>query len=324
MVNVMFYEVFREEEEALRSFLPDHVEALFTGKTIQESGDKDLPASLISIRTQSRVPLVWAAAGLKGILTRSAGYDHLLAYRREIGKKIPCGNLPDYCSRAVAEQAVLMMMTLLRKMKTQIKNFETFDRDHLTGDECMNKNLFVIGVGHIGSQVVDIGRGLRMNVRGFDIVKRISDLRYMELVEGLQWANAAVCALPLTPKTKGLLNYELFKQAKILGAFINISRGEISPLEDLRRLLDEQTICALGMDVYENENVLGAALRGGAPSKDKKFRMIQELAARDNVLFTPHNAFNTHESVERKADLSMKAILSFMDNGIFPDPIPDE
>lgn len=323
-MDVMFYEVFREEEDALRSFLPDTINALFTAKTIQESGDQDLPATLISIRTQSRVPPAWASAGLKGVLTRSAGYDHLLAFRRDIGKKLPCGYLPDYCSRAVAEQAILMMMALLRKLRAQTRNFFSFERDHLTGDECLGKNLLVIGVGRIGSQIVDLGRGLRMNVRGVDTEKRLSDLEYVGLLDGLRWANAAICALPLTPQTRGFLNYETLKQAKILNVFINIARGEVSPIEDLKRLLDEQTICSLGMDVYENEGVLGEALRSGSSVKDRTGRIIQELAGRDNVLFTPHNAFNTHESVERKADLSMKAVMFFLDNGIFPDPIPDE
>ena len=47
---------------ALRRFLPAQVEASFTWKTVQEAGDAEPPAPLISIRTQSIIPAAWAGA----------------------------------------------------------------------------------------------------------------------------------------------------------------------------------------------------------------------------------------------------------------------
>ena len=41
MMDAMFYEVFQEEESAIKKFLPNDISARFTGKTIQESSDKD-------------------------------------------------------------------------------------------------------------------------------------------------------------------------------------------------------------------------------------------------------------------------------------------
>jgi len=38
-----------------------------------------------------------------------------------VEKDIPCGYLPTYCARAVAEQAILLMLALLRKIKKQIR-----------------------------------------------------------------------------------------------------------------------------------------------------------------------------------------------------------
>ena len=38
-MDVFFYEVFEEEEQALKHYLPDDIKAGFTWKTIQESGD---------------------------------------------------------------------------------------------------------------------------------------------------------------------------------------------------------------------------------------------------------------------------------------------
>jgi D-lactate dehydrogenase len=106
MQDVYFYEAFLEEEEALKRHLPPGIVAGYSPHTIQESSSALPPAPLISIRTQSIIPVGWASS-LGGILTRSTGYDHVIGYFREAGRVLPAGYLPLYCSRAVAEQAIL-------------------------------------------------------------------------------------------------------------------------------------------------------------------------------------------------------------------------
>src|SRR3989338_196079 len=132
MLDVMFYEVFKEEKTALKKFLPKKIKAGFTSKTIQSAAAPTPPAALISIRTQSIVPPAWSKE-LQGILTRSTGFDHLVEYRRRTRSKIVCGFLGDYCARAVAEQAVLMSGVLLRKFKQQTNHFNKFNRNDITG-----------------------------------------------------------------------------------------------------------------------------------------------------------------------------------------------
>ena len=131
-MDVFFYEAFEEEEKAIRHYLPADIQAGFSWKTIQEYGNPLPAAPLISIRTQSVIPLEWASK-LSGILTRSTGYDHLTTYQKECGKSVQCGYLPLYCNRAVAEQAMLMWMAILRKLPQQVQNFATFYRDGITG-----------------------------------------------------------------------------------------------------------------------------------------------------------------------------------------------
>lgn len=320
----MFYEVFKEEERALKLFLPPNVRAGFSAKTIQESAARQKPpAALISIRTQSVIPDEWAPK-LQGILTRSTGYDHILSYRQKTNTYILAGYLPHYCSRAVAEHTVLIMLALLRKLKSQIKNFETFERSGLTGAECFEKNMLVIGVGRIGAQVVDLARGLRMNVRGVDPEEKIKDLDYVKLSDGMPWADVIVCAAALTPETRGMLTYDVFKPAKPGVIFINVARGEISPIKDLGRLLSEKILGGLGLDVYENEGQLAAVLRSGEKPSDEAVRRAQDLKDRPNVMFTPHNAFNAQEALERKAEQSIESVTLFLEKKTFPYPVPDD
>ena len=124
-MDVFFYEAFEEEEQALRRLLPPGLRTGFVPSTIQEHGDHHPPAPIISIRTQSEIPPTWASE-LRAILARTTGYDHLKTYRDQTGSKLPCGYLPKYCSRAVAEQAMLLWMSLLRKLPAQMEHFKSY------------------------------------------------------------------------------------------------------------------------------------------------------------------------------------------------------
>ena len=315
-MDVFFYEAFEEEERSLRKRLPSGVTVGFTRKTIQERGDSEPPASLISVRTQSILPVDWAEK-LSGILSRSTGYDHIIRYREECGREIPCGYLPLYCHRAVAEQAVLLWMALLRKFPKQTENFKRFHRDGLTGEECGHKTLLVVGVGNIGSEVVKIGWGLGMDVLGVDIVKKHDTVSYVSIDEGIGRADIIVCAMNLTSENVGYFDYRLLKRTKPGVVFVNIARGELSPSTDLLRLVEEEHLGGVGLDVYGNESELAVALRSGRTSEDGEVLATLALAKHPNVVLTPHNAFNTREAVERKVDHSVQQVSHFLREGRF-------
>ncbi len=317
MLDVFFYEAFEEEEQALKRQLLPGMKAGFTWKTIQETGNHTPPASIISIRTQSKIPIWWAKA-ISGILSRSTGYDHILAYLHKCKKKLPCGYLPLYCSRAVAEQTMLLWMALLRKLPKQIHQFENFNRDGLTGQECQNKVLLIVGVGNIGHDVMQVGKGLGMNVLGVDIVEKHPDVSYTSIQEGLSQADIVVCAMNLTADNVGYFNYQLLMQGKPGLVFINIARGELSPTIDLLHLIDENFLGGVALDVYDEEKELAILLRSGdSENIDKEALVTLELAKRDNVILTPHNAFNTQEAVERKSVESIKQVTNFLEYGKF-------
>ena len=176
-MDVYFYEAFEEEAETLKSLLGNQLSFDLTDKTIQEAGHPNPPARLISIRTQSIIPVEWSDT-LDGVLSRSTGYDHLKKYLEKIHTHLPCGYLEEYATCAVAEHAILLMMALMRRLPQQITQFQQFNRDGLTGKECSGKNLLVVGVGRIGNEIVKIGTALGMNVHGVDIVRRSSEVHY--------------------------------------------------------------------------------------------------------------------------------------------------
>jgi len=316
-MDIFFFEAFEEEQAALKKYNADKFSADYTWKTIQEYGVSEPPAEIISVRTQSKTPIEWAGK-IKAILTRSTGFDHLTAYQQETGvSKLKCGYLPLYCNRAVAEQALTLWMALLRKLPRQVSHFQSFKRDGITGRETCGRNLLVVGVGNIGSEVVKIGQGLGMNVQAVDPQEKFDFVNYTTYETAAPQADIIVAAMDLNPSSEAFFDYKKLKQAKSGAIFINIARGELSPLDGLLKLLEENHLSALGMDVYENEKLIGPAMRGEISADTPQLQALKKLAQLDNVIFTPHNAFNTAEAVEKKSEQSIQQLAEFKKTGNF-------
>lgn len=320
--DVFFYEAYEEEAPALQHFVQPGIRAGYSPRTIQEEAHVDPPAALISIRTQSTVPATWYPA-LRGVLARTTGRDHLLALREAAGAQLALATLNEYCSRSVAEQAALMWLSLLRRLPKQLAQFESFNRDGLTGGECAGRTLLVVGVGRIGIELIRIGRGLGMRVLGVDIIRRHAEVTYVSIEEGLRQADVIVCAMDLNDENLGFFNFERLRAAKRGALFVNVSRGECSPAPDLVRALDEQVLGGVAMDVYNDEPILAVHLRSGGASASDEFKAVRTLMGRDNVVLTPHNAFNTAEALTRKAEQTARQVEHFLVHGKFLNPFPE-
>ncbi len=306
MLDAYFYETFAEEKELLQKYLPPHLKVDFTPQTLQESKHQESPAKIISIRTQSRVPEHWQSA----IISRSTGFDHLT----EHAKKVSCGYLPHYCNQAVAEQAMVLWMNLLRRMPAQVKHFKTFHRDHLTGSEAAGKKVVVFGVGKIGYEICKLAKALQMEVSGVDIYHNYTDIPYLSPEEGVKNADIIVCAMNLFANNRNYFHYDFLKQAKKGALFVNISRGELSPTKDLLRLVQEEHLGGVALDVFENEDLIGEHLRSGE-EEHEEVKTLLELHKYHNVILTPHNSFNTQEAVVRKCQQTTQQIVSFLEKG---------
>jgi len=315
-LDVVFYETFPEEEKALRKYINGSIEAHFTTKSLQEENTRSLPSKLISIRTQSIIPIEWHSQ-LKGVLTRTSGCDHLLQSNWSNSQDVSLGHLPLYCSRSVAEHAMMLCLNLLKKFKKQTKNFLNFDRNGITGLDCFGKKLFILGVGNIGYEIAKIGKSLNMKVFGYDVNRAHEDVEYIDLELGISDADIIICAMSLTESNSGLLNYDILSKAKKAPIFINIARGNISPLDDLQILLDQGILSGLGMDVFQEETELANQLKFSGQIQSEYVKILLILNERDNVIFTPHNAFNSEESVQRKAFHTIEQIDHFLKYGAF-------
>lgn len=325
--DAFFYEAFAEEAERLLHYAAEAgLRVGHSPLTIQETGHAAPPAPVVSLRTQSVFPPAWAPQ-LRGILTRSTGYDHLFAYRDAVGAAVcpPLGYLPLYCVRAVAEQAMLLWTALLRRLPKQLAEFDRFRRDHLTGRENPGKTLALFGVGHIGYEIWRIATALGLIVRGVDPVRRHADVAYVSPGEALAEADIIVCAMNLTARNRGYFTREVLAQAKRKPMLVNIARGEFTPAMVLEQALEQGVLSGAALDVFNEESTLAPALRSGdSATLTPDNQALLRLHQRPDVLLTPHNAFNTVEAVERKSEQSIRTLVNFRKTGQFLWPVPEE
>lgn len=323
--EIYCYEAFAEEADRLRHYAEvAGVRIGLTPLTLQETGHAAPPAPVISIRTQSILPPAWAPS-LTGILSRSTGHDHLLAYRAALPPGAPCpalGYLPRYCVRAVAEQALLLSLSLLRRLHRQLHQFDRFQRDNLTGLELSGKTAAIFGVGNIGHEIHSIFSALGVKTLGVDPVRRHPDVAYVPPADALAQADILLCAMNLTPANRGYFTPALLQTTTRRPILVNIARGEFTPALALEAALDSGHLSGAALDVYNEESTLAPSLRSGDTSTlTDDNRALLRLRPRPDVILTPHNAFNTREAVERKSSQSLETYLRFRQTGAFLWPV---
>jgi len=160
-----------------------------------------------------------------------------------------------------------------------------------------------------------------MHVLGVDLEERHGSVNYVSLQAGLPQADIVVCAMNLTPENGSYFSREVLSRAKPGVVFVNVARGELSPMQDLLYLLEQGVLGAVGLDVYNRESELAVSLRTGTQAAHKEVQAVLALAECDNVILTPHNAFNTRESVERKALQSVQQLEHYMNTKAFLWPV---
>ena len=73
-------------------------------------------------------------------------------------------------------------------------------------------------------------------------------------------------------------------------------------------------LSGIGLDVYNNESELAVSLRTKKNIDDSESQATLSLSKHPNAICTPHNAFNTAESVDRKAEQSAQQIEHIPEN----------
>jgi D-3-phosphoglycerate dehydrogenase len=240
-------------------------------------------------------PLLERAKRLKFIGRAGAGLEKIdLDYLAQ--RSIQLFHAAEGNRDAVGEQAVGMLLALLNHSirSDQEVRKGIWKREENRGEELGGKTVGIIGYGNMGSAFAKKLLGFGVKVLAYDKYKSGFGDHFVEEVglEKLQ-AQSDIVSLhvPLTPETKNWLTLDVLRGFRKPFYLINTARGEIIGFDALNKALDEGILIGAVLDVLENEK-----FQTFSPEQKLSF---ERLAARENVIFSPHIAGWTLQSYRR-------------------------
>mmetsp|Transcript_40953 Transcript_40953/g.97042 ORF Transcript_40953/g.97042 Transcript_40953/m.97042 type:complete len:338 (+) Transcript_40953:98-1111(+) len=257
-----------------------------------------------------------AKLGVKLLLLRSAGFNHVdLAAAEEAG--ISVRRVPAYSPYAVAEMAVALLLSLVRKLPRAYNRVRehNFSISGLEGFDIHGKTIGIVGTGNIGQIAAKILNGFSpAKLLGYDPypneAMKAMGLEYVPLDELLAQSDIISLHLPLMPETYHMVGPQSIGKMKDGVVIINVSRGGLIDAAALEDGLRSGKIGGVGMDVYENEQ---SYFFRDCSDQVLDDAVLARLLTFHNVQITAHQAFLTNEALEQIASCTIKNLQDFMD-----------
>lgn len=251
--------------------------------------------------------------GVKVLALRCAGYNNVdvkYAY-----KKIHVVHVPAYSPYAVAEHAMAMLLTSIRRIHkayNRTKDFN-FSLSGLTGFDLHGKTVGVIGTGKIGRIFINICKGFGMKILAYDkFALSEADFEYVTLDRLFAESDIISLHCPLTPETEYIINENSIEKMKKGVVLLNTSRGALIDTDALIDGIKSRKIGAACLDVYEEESdIFFEDFSGHILDDDTLARLI----SMPNVILTSHQAFLTEEALGNIAETTVNNINEIISNG---------
>ncbi len=215
-------------------------------------------------------------------------------------------NTPGGNATTTAEHTIALMMAAARRIPQAHMKLAggDWDRKSFVGTELSGKTLGIIGTGNIGSLVIERAIGLKMTVLGYDpflTEERAAQMgiELAEFDEVIRRADVLTLHVPLTDKTRNMIDADQFKAMKSTAILVNCARGGIVNEADLDQALRNGEIAAAAFDVFETE----------PPASDNP------LLTNPAMVFTPHLGASTKEAQEKVAVDVAEQVRAFLLSG---------
>ena len=204
---------------------------------------------------------------------------------------------PGRNSRAVAEHVFALALALGRKIPAAAgrtrDGFWSQNKAELTGFELHGRTLGLLGLGSIGSVVLQIARGFGMQVLVTDPVldhAQVAALgaRKVEFDELLAGSDVLSLHVPLVASTRHIIDEAALDRLRPGAVLINTSRGGLIDEQAMVAALRSGRLRGAALDVLEAESV---------DMKNPLPHNALPISALDNLIVTPHVAGQTEESL---------------------------
>jgi D-lactate dehydrogenase len=302
-LKVFVYTARPYDQPALQAAAGDH-ELLFTEKSLSRetahfADGCDAVALFTADDASAPVLEKLHACGIRYILLRSVGYDHVdLERATMLGMRV--ANVPEYSPYSVAEHGVALLMALNRKLiqSQHLISLQDFRIDLLKGFDIHGKTVGIVGTGKIGMAFAKIMFGFGAKVLASDPQVNPEAIKlgieYMPLERMLKTTDIVSIHCPLNPSTKHLISKAQFNAMKQGSILINTSRGAVINTIDLIEALDSGQLGGACLDVYEFEKGLFFEDHRSDIIHDINFVRLRNF---NNVIITIHQGFLTTDAI---------------------------
>jgi len=318
-----YFQVAAWEQRYLKTKLPKARQYFFPGRLRPSHLKKIRSINVLSnfINSPATAQIIDSLPKLKLIATRSTGFDHI-DLRAAARRGVIVSNVPFYGENTVAEHTFALLLSISRRIPESIERTHrgSFSPAGLGGFDLKDKTLGIVGTGHIGQLVAKIAYGFGMRLVAFDVfqdkafAKRYG-VTYVSLTSLLKTSDIVSLHAPYNPKTHHLINAQNIKLMKPGAILINTARGGLVDTVALYKALERDRLGGVGLDVLEEENILGEDVSHLSDKRTKGHLATALISARlldhPRAVITPHNAFNTQEALVRILDTTVENILTW-------------
>ncbi len=327
MQTIIFYDIKEYERTFFEQNLIDKVNMEFNEHELfpeTELSYQEENAQIISVFTASRLTkeTLRKFKNLKLILTRSVGYSHIdTDYCEE--NNILVVNTPHYGDYTVSEFTFGILLNLIRRICYGANELKLGDMYPETfGVELFDKTIGIIGTGSIGSKSVKIAKGFSMNVICHDVypnkeIEETYKVKYADIDTLCKLSDIILLHTPLTSNSYHLIDEAKIALMKEEAIIVNTARGELIDTEALYNALLDKRIRGAALDVLEFEDTISNKRPGeNLNLKNLRTSLINnKLLNLDNVIVTPHIAYDTKEAVHRILDMTLTNLDKFLTLG---------
>ncbi len=328
-IKIAFFSIPAKERTYIkRKLSKTSYELLFYDEALNESNASLIKdADVVSVFIYSSVTknVIAKAKKLKLISTRSTGFNHIDIKEAKKRNIVVC-NVPYYGENTVAEHTFALILALSRNLhKAYVRAQQNnFSLEGLRGFDLKGKTIGIIGAGSIGVHVIKMAKGFDMNVIVYDInkshiLKELLDLEYVSLNELLGKSQIISMHVPYNKHTHHLINMQNIQNVRKGTIFINTARNGLIEPAALYYAIDKGIFGGVGLDVFEGEEIAGEEnqMLTKNISTEKLDAIFKRtlLLRRENVIITPHMAFDSVEAVERILQTTVENIDGFFNDG---------
>lgn len=333
-IKLLVFDFRESEKDFFRSHELENFDITFFTESLNEETVKNLSSelldntSVISVFIDSEVTanVINSFKNLRIISTRSTGVEHINK-RSADAKNIAVVNVEGYGARPVAQYTIGLILALVRKIIPASEYLKTKHRvcQNFVGRDISKFTIGIIGTGSIGIAVAKLASAFGMKILAYDISEKIEfakkyNVEYTDFNTLLREADIVTIHIPYTGENKYMFAFEQFSIMKNTAYLINTSRGEIVNIKDLYSAVTKGAIKGAALDVvtceyfnFKCSNLTQTLYNNFECVEESK--ILTELIKNQNVIVTPHIAYETQDAIDYILEVTFIAISDIIKGG---------